>query len=285
MAALGRGGDASRLLRISARKGDFAWIHGNDLCLLVDQVSASSMCRVVLRAEIENGADRIVTNTTALSESSVTLATELASHVGAEVKFQLSFPGLLEPRLYSGRVLEVHSSDGYGFSRAIRVAFLFRDDEERRSVGEIVERVRESGVFRAAARSGRGAYRVLLVEDNELIREMFAYGVDKYFRKNAATVTVDFADDAEAAWEKLRSTSYDLAIVDYFLPSSTGAQLVARMRRDEALHGLPVVAISVGGSQAREASLEAGADLFLDKPIVLRDLFTTLARLTAQEAP
>jgi CheY-like chemotaxis protein len=241
------------------------------------------MCRVVLRAEIEGGTGRIVTNTTALSESSVMLATELVSPVGTEVRFQLSFPGLLEPRHYEGRVLEIHASDGHGFARALEIGFSFKDDDERRSVGAIVERVRESGVMRAAAPSGQGSYKVLLVEDNGLIREMFAYGVDKYFRKNAATVHVDFADDAETAWEMLQASRYDLAIVDYFLPLSTGAQLVARMRRDEALHSVPVVAISVGGASAREASLSAGADLFLDKPIVLRDLFTTLARLTARE--
>jgi CheY-like chemotaxis protein len=241
------------------------------------------MCRVVLRAEIESGTARIVTNTTALSESSVMLATELRSEVGSEVQFQLSFPGLVEARRYAGRVLKIHAADGHGIARVLEIAFSFRDDDERRSVGQIVERVRESGVMRAAAPSGQGTYKVLLVEDNGLIREMFAYGVDKYFRKNDATVHVDFADDAESAWDMLRAARYDLAIVDYFLPLSTGAQLVARMRRDETLHSVPVVAISVGGASAREASLEAGADLFLDKPIVLRDLFTTLARLTVRE--
>jgi CheY-like chemotaxis protein len=240
------------------------------------------MCRVVLRAEIDGKSGKVVTNTTSLSESAALLATDLDVEVGAEVSFQLSFPGLLEPKSYTGRVLEVHAADGYGMSRAIEVGFSFRCDEERAAIRDLVERVRESGVFRAAPSSDRD-YRVLLVEDNELIRDMFAYGVDKYFRKTERSVVVDFADDAEGAWDKLRAHTYDLAIIDYYLPHSTGAQLVTRMRRDEVLHGVPVVAISVGGATAREASLEAGADLFLDKPIVLRDLFTTLARLTLRE--
>jgi CheY-like chemotaxis protein len=240
------------------------------------------MCRVVLRAEIESATGKIVTNTTSLSESTALLATELDLSVGSEVCFELSFPGLLEPRRYSGRVIDVHAADGYGMARAVEVGFNFRADDERRSIADLVDRVRESGVFRAAPASHR-EYRVLLVEDNELIRDMFAYGVDKYFRKNERTVHVDFADDAEAAWTKLQAATYDLAIIDYYLPQSTGAQLVSRMRRDATLHAVPVVAISVGGAVAREASLEAGADLFLDKPVVLRDLFTTLARLTLRE--
>jgi len=246
-------------------------------------VTASPMCRVVLRAEIESATGKIVTNTTSLSESGACLATELPVDVGAELRFQLSFPGLLEPRGYTGRVLEVHAADGYGMSRAIEIGFVFRADEERRSIADLVERVRESGVFRAAPAAAAREYRVLLVEDNGLIRDMFAYGVDKYFRKNDSSVIVDFADDAETAWEMLRAATYDLAIVDYYLPQSTGAQLVTRMRRDTALHAVPVVAISVGGAAARDASLMAGADLFLDKPIVLRDLFNTLARLTLRE--
>jgi CheY-like chemotaxis protein len=261
---------------VTNRLGEFENSESNAI------VNASSMCRVVLRAEIESPKGSVVTNTTSLSESTALLASELVVEVGTEIRFQISFPGLLEPRSYTGRVVQVHAADGYGMSRSIEVGFTFRGDEERQSIKDLVERVRESGVFRAAPAT-RHDYRVLLVEDNELIRDMFAYGVDKYFRTNASSVIVDLADDAEAAWEMLRKSTYDLAIVDYYLPQSTGAQLVTRMRRDQALHGVPVVAISVGGATAREASLEAGADLFLDKPIVLRDLFTTLARLTTRE--
>ena len=47
---------------------------------------------------------------------------------------------------------------------------------------------------------------------------------------------------------------------------------------------MPIVAISVGGAEARQASIAAGADLFLDKPLVMRDLFTTLDLLTLREA-
>jgi DNA-binding response OmpR family regulator len=45
--------------------------------------------------------------------------------------------------------------------------------------------------------------------------------------------------------------------------------------------GTPIVAISVGGRDAREATLSAGADVFVDKPLVFRDLFNTL-RIVAE---
>jgi DNA-binding response OmpR family regulator len=42
---------------------------------------------------------------------------------------------------------------------------------------------------------------------------------------------------------------------------------------------MPVFAISIDDVQARAATMAAGADLFLPKPVVLRDLFTTLDHL------
>ncbi len=244
-------------------------------------MNASGMYQVVLRAQIEWPSGPIVTNTTALSESSVLLATDIECDVGEILAFQLSFPGLLEPQSFLAEVLCVWAADGPDMGQVLELRFEFRDEEERRYIVDIVARVRESGVFRATPAHDTGEYRVLLVEDNGVIRDLFAYGVDKYFRKNCASVRVDFADDMESAWEMFLRTPYDLAIVDYFLPFMTGADLVGRMRRHPELHRVPVIAISVGGEAAREACLQAGADLFLDKPIVLRDLFATLARLTA----
>jgi CheY-like chemotaxis protein len=113
---------------------------------------------------------------------------------------------------------------------------------------------------------------------------MFSYGIKKYFRGKPGYVSVDHAADGASAWKLLADGSYDLAIVDYFLPELDGAQLVQRMRAEPRLAGVPIVAVSVGGAKARDATLAAGADLFLDKPLVLKDLFATLERLNAHGA-
>jgi DNA-binding response OmpR family regulator len=120
--------------------------------------------------------------------------------------------------------------------------------------------------------------RVLLVDDSWLIRDMFAWGTAKFFERPGA-LAVDHAEDAERAWGKLANSTYDLVIIDYFLPSEDGASLIAQMRRDERLSQTPIVAISVGGRDAREAMQLAGADVFVDKPLVFRDLFNTLRML------
>ena len=112
-----------------------------------------------------------------------------------------------------------------------------------------------------------------LVEDSRIAGQAFEYCVCKFFGDgHRPRVEIDVAETGDDAWSRLHASRYDLAIIDFFLEHGTGAELIARVRQDTGLAGLPVLAISVGGNEAREKSLAAGADLFLDKPLVLRDL-------------
>jgi hypothetical protein len=48
-----------------------------------------------------------------------------------------------------------------------------------------------------------GYLRVLVVDDNEMIRDLFAYGVRKYFRQRDCDVEVEIVGDGATAWERL----------------------------------------------------------------------------------
>jgi len=80
--------------------------------------------------------------------------------------------------------------------------------------------------------------------------------------------------------EQLQTTPYQLLFVDHFLAESSGADLVARVRAEPATQAIAILGISVGGKVARDAMLAAGADVFLDKPVRVRDLLATLERLS-----
>jgi CheY-like chemotaxis protein len=56
--------------------------------------------------------------------------------------------------------------------------------------------------------------------------------------------------------------------------------VIAQVRADERLKGMPIVAVSGGGAPARSAAMAAGADFFLDKPMRLADIVATMRRLT-----
>lgn len=240
-------------------------------------VAAKPTHRLLLRAELTHGNTKHVTHTIEISESLVFVQTEETAYIGDKVHVRFSFPGLVEPFAVETQVIAKQLPAGPGRPGGWTLGFVFYNEEEQQTLRSLLSQIQTPLMNRRAA----DHYRVLLVEDNLMTREAFALGVSKFFGRPDSCVSVDIVDNGQEAWNRLKDSSYDLAIIDYFLPILNGDRLIARLRRDPSLARLPVVAISVGGAEAKQASLDAGADLFLHKPVVLRDLFATLQQLTA----
>jgi CheY-like chemotaxis protein len=236
---------------------------------------------LLLRAEIRSAKETVVSYARELTPSSVFVVTDWRPPIETEVDLRISFPTLVEPLTLRARVAEHRAARGVGSPAGL--SFQFDSNEARETVEKLLDRLGLSGPGSSHAPTPR-QYRVLLVEDNAFIRDMFAYGVAKFFEQRRGRVLFDHAADAAAAREKLEGSTYDLVIVDYYLPAEDGAAFIARLRRDPRFARAPIVAISVGGRDAREATMSAGADLFLDKPVVLRDLFRTLQVLSQRGA-
>jgi DNA-binding response OmpR family regulator len=228
--------------------------------------------RFMLRAELRCAGQELVSSACELTEQSVFVVTEWQPALAAAAALRLSFPKLVEPVELGARVALHRPGGGPGEPAGVVLAF---DDTSREAAADLTRAVDELCARAAEAPEAPVSYRVLLVEDNGLIRDMVAFGMTRSFQPPSAVV-IDHAEDAERAWQKLREARYDLVIVDYILPSEDGASLIARLRQDPRLARVPVVAISVGGSAARDATISAGADLFLDKPLALRDLLHTM---------
>ncbi|HVK74288.1 MAG TPA: response regulator [Kofleriaceae bacterium] len=126
-----------------------------------------------------------------------------------------------------------------------------------------------------------GVCRLLFVEDSAILRDVFGAGLRRQLGARAADLTIDVAGDVEAAWALLTRHAYELVVVDYFLPGALGDELIARLRRSPRAT-TPVVAVSRGGDEACDATLAAGADLFLDKPLALTELCPTIGLLFAK---
>jgi DNA-binding response OmpR family regulator len=230
-------------------------------------MAAANSERFIVRAELRSGADVVISYGFDLTASSVFVVTEWHAPIGTTVSLRLSFPTILEPLDVIAEIADIRVAGEPGEPGGIRLAF---DEAE---VGARLMAQLERG--EAPGPATDRPYRVLLVDDSWLIRDMFAYGTAKFFERPGA-LAIDHAEDAEEAWGKLAKSTYDLVIVDYFLPAEDGASLIARLRADARLSRTPIVAISVGGRDAREATISAGADVFVDKPLVFRDLFNTL---------
>lgn len=241
--------------------------------------SPPSSSALLLRALVTHGDRRFVTHTIDVGPSEIALVCELVA--GDEATVELSFPALIKPFEVGVRVVSTQTPDTYGRPSAARCAVIRADDEARRVLRNLLA-LTQGGRDAAGTAAEPSEYRCLLVEDNAFIRDLFQYGMQRYCRLRGRYLSLALASDAETAWEMLRGRRYDMAIVDHFLPTQTGSQLIAKMRAEPDLCAVPVVAISVGGREACDEAMAAGADLFLDKPVVMRDLFSTLDRLTAR---
>jgi DNA-binding response OmpR family regulator len=222
----------------------------------------------ILRAELVASGEAILSYAFDLTPSSAFVATELTAATGSEVTLRLSFPRLLEPVELHARVEAICDPSGPGAPAGLRLSF-----PENRRLTELLERANDVGQ--------PDHFRILLVEDNGFIRDVFDYGL-RVFLAARGVYTVDHAESVDQAWQRLSDTTYDVAIVDYYLPTENGDELIKRVRATSQLAKLPIVAVSVGGRDAQDASLAAGADLFLDKPLVFGDLFNTLRVLGQQ---
>jgi CheY-like chemotaxis protein len=228
----------------------------------------------LLRAELAYGDTTIVGHTTALTPNRAFVRTDDLLEIGTSVELTLSFRGALSPLRFRGVVDEHRHPSGPGDLGGLWFAIEACSDADR-------ERLRAMLDVAPSARE----VRLLMVEDSSLTRDVFTHSMSH--APSAARVRLESVPDAEVAWTHLQNGDYHLLLVDHFLPSSTGAELIERVRSEPRLCALPIVGISVGGKVARDAMLTAGVDLFLEKPVQVRDLLATLDRLAGlgEEAP
>ncbi|HTX24259.1 MAG TPA: response regulator transcription factor [Steroidobacteraceae bacterium] len=107
--------------------------------------------------------------------------------------------------------------------------------------------------------------RILIVEDDELVADAIARGLEM------AGFAADRAGSAEAAAAALAAERFDLAVVDVGLPGANGLTLVRRLRREGA--SLPILILTARDTLAvKVEALDLGADDFLLKPFEQAEL-------------
>jgi len=121
--------------------------------------------------------------------------------------------------------------------------------------------------------------RLLIADDN-------ADMLDYLTRLLGEQWDVEPVRDGQAALEAIRRRPPDLVLSDVMMPTLDGFGLLAALRADPALKAIPVVLLSArAGEEATEEALRAGADDYIVKPFVARDLMVRVAaRLAAARA-
>ncbi len=227
---------------------------------------------VTLIVDYEGAEDFLGDYTENLSRGGTFVLTSRQVEVDTTIKLVLSFPGLLAPISLEGIVRWTRAGEQPG------LGIEFLDGAGRDRLAMIVERIEQRDT-RIVAR----VLSVLVVEDNPHIAKLIQDGLEATGRREPnmdLAFTVASACDGAAALQLLKAHHFDVAIVDVYLPIIQGQAVIHQARRELGLVGMPIIAVSGGGEGARAVALEAGATVFLDKPMRLRSMIESIRELT-----
>jgi len=111
---------------------------------------------------------------------------------------------------------------------------------------------------------------VLIVEDVALNRDLLIQLLEDRYRLLTA-------EDGSAALERAAAEGPDLILMDLSLPRMDGWEATRRLKADERLARIPVIALSAHAMRGDEERARAsGCDGFLTKPIDESLLYRTL---------
>ena len=103
---------------------------------------------------------------------------------------------------------------------------------------------------------------ILVVDDDELVR----IALNELLKPEGYGVHL-VAGGAEAL-EKLDQNGYDLLMLDIIMPEMDGFELCRKIREREDYRETPIVFLTAKSrDEDRDEGIEAGANLFLSKPI------------------
>ena len=115
--------------------------------------------------------------------------------------------------------------------------------------------------------------RILLVEDNELSRDMLSR---RLVRRG---FPVSIAVNGQMALDLARQEIPDVILMDMSLPILDGWTAVKELRDDPAIAHIPVIALTAHAMVSeRERSLDAGCDDHETKPVELPRLLSKIAQ-------
>jgi two-component system alkaline phosphatase synthesis response regulator PhoP len=115
--------------------------------------------------------------------------------------------------------------------------------------------------------------KVLIVDDEEHIRELIKFNLDKNGYRTIC------ADNGLDALKMAQSENPQLILLDVMLPAMDGYDVCKEIRRDNSISSTPIIMITAKGEEFDKVlGLELGADDYITKPFSIREL---IARVKA----
>lgn len=115
--------------------------------------------------------------------------------------------------------------------------------------------------------------RILVVEDDEAIRDMVVFNIER------AGFEALVAGDCQQARVSIVEQRPDLILLDWMLPDSSGVELARSLKRDESTREISIIMLTARALEDdRVRGLDSGADDYVTKPFGAREL---VARINA----
>ncbi|PKA12341.1 hybrid sensor histidine kinase/response regulator [Leptospira meyeri] len=106
--------------------------------------------------------------------------------------------------------------------------------------------------------------KILVVEDNEMNRDLLKRMILKYIPKAKIVEAVDGLEGVRI----FRESIPDLVFMDVQMPNMDGLEAVTEIRKQPSGHSVPIVALTAGALyEERKKCFDVGMDQFLTKPI------------------
>jgi two-component system cell cycle response regulator DivK len=122
--------------------------------------------------------------------------------------------------------------------------------------------------------------RILLVEDNEMNRDMLT----RRLRKRGYEVLI--ATTGLEGLEMARAERPDLVLMDMSLPELDGWEVTRRLRADPETRTLRIIALTAHAMEGdRQRTIAAGCDEYETKPVDIERLGTKMAALLDARRP
>jgi CheY-like chemotaxis protein/HPt (histidine-containing phosphotransfer) domain-containing protein len=122
----------------------------------------------------------------------------------------------------------------------------------------------------------------LVIEDKASSRQQ----LETFFGSFAIPcVSVDTAEKGlEVLHRQPEKERFGLVLIDWLLPGMSGLEAVARIRRNEKMHDVPVILMSAyAGKEDELRGKEAGVNVFLSKPITASSLYNAIVEAKGLE--
>jgi CheY-like chemotaxis protein len=122
--------------------------------------------------------------------------------------------------------------------------------------------------------------KILLVEDNEMNRDMLSRRLEK------RGYTLAIAADGAIGVELAKTGAPDLILMDMSLPVIDGWEATKLLKADPATKAIPIIALTAHAMDSdRIQALEAGCDDFDTKPVELARLLAKIEELLKKSPP